>query len=167
MPRYIDTRGKSTLAIGICARCKRKFPLADLVTDPNFPALYVCDEDRDELDPYRLPAREAERIDVDHPRPDTVLSPISPYPLEAPLQFEGVTQILQPITWSPLTTYLVSQQVTPLPAVGFVPAGTEIYVYVCISPGISGPTPPAFPAAPGVAVRDGAVTWMNNGLYLP
>lgn len=167
MPRYLDTRGKSTLAIGICARCKLKFALADLRPDPNFPALYVCDDDRDQLDPYRLPAREAERIDVDHPRPDTVLSPISPYPLAVPLQLDGVTQIVQPIPWSPVTVYLVSQQVTPLPAVGFVPAGTEIYVYVCIAPGVSGATPPLFPIAQGVAVRDGTVTWLNAGLYLP
>ena len=37
MPLYLDTRGKSTLAVGLCGRCSRKFSLDDLYSDPNYP----------------------------------------------------------------------------------------------------------------------------------
>lgn len=73
MPIFLDTRGQPTLAIGICGRCSRKFPLAELSSDPNAPGLLVCKDDLDELDPYRLPPREAEDITVRFPRPDTPL----------------------------------------------------------------------------------------------
>ena len=45
--------------------------LTDLSPDPNYPALYVCDVDKDQFDPYRLPARQPEQIFLFHPRPDT------------------------------------------------------------------------------------------------
>jgi hypothetical protein len=39
--------------------------------DPNFPGLQVCDEGcADQKDPYRLPARKTERINLRFPRPD-------------------------------------------------------------------------------------------------
>ena len=39
--------------------------------DPNFPGLRVCDQGcADQLDPYRLPARQTERITIRFPRPD-------------------------------------------------------------------------------------------------
>jgi hypothetical protein len=38
--------------------------------DPNSPGLRVCREDLDELDPYRLPARQTERITLPFVRPD-------------------------------------------------------------------------------------------------
>ena len=41
MPRYLNTRGNTTLAIGICGRCSIKMPLADLLPDPNYPGLLV------------------------------------------------------------------------------------------------------------------------------
>lgn len=167
MPMFIDTRGKTSLAIGICARCKLKFPLSDLRSDPNFPALYVCEDDLDQLDPYRLPAREAERIDLDNPRPDAPMSPIGPQPLLTTQRFDGVTQIVQPITWTPLTAYVVNQQVTPGNPVGFSAAGQEISVFVCIQAGTSGAAPPAFPRYQGETVLDGTVRWINFGLYLP
>ena len=47
----------------------------DLYSDPNYPGLLVCLEDRDEYDPYRLPARQPEVISVRFPRPDTPLDP--------------------------------------------------------------------------------------------
>lgn len=167
MPKFLNTTGNTTLAIGICARCKRKFPLGELMSDPNFPALYVCREDLDQLDPYRLPAREAERIDVDHPRPDAILWPIAPFPLQTTQQFDGVTQIQQPVVWSALTPYQVNQQVTPGNPVGLAAAGAEIFVYVCIAAGTSGAARPKFPLFQGVSVQDGGVTWVNAGLYLP
>lgn len=58
MPVYLSTRGKTTLGIGICGRCSRKFSLDDLYPDPNYPGLRVCKDDIDEYDPYRLPARQ-------------------------------------------------------------------------------------------------------------
>ena len=73
MPYWLDTRGRSTLGIGICARCSRKFSLEDLHSDPNSPGLMVCKEDLDQLDPYRLPARQTERINLDFVRPDVPL----------------------------------------------------------------------------------------------
>ena len=71
MSVFLDPRGKSTFGIGICARCSRKMSLADLSSDPNSPGLYVCDADKDQFDPYRLAARQPERINLFHPRPDT------------------------------------------------------------------------------------------------
>lgn len=70
MSLYLDTRGQSTLGIGICDRCKRKFPLASLKPDRNTPGLMVCEEDNDVFDPWRLPARQAETITLPFTRPD-------------------------------------------------------------------------------------------------
>ena len=71
MPVYLSTLGKTTLGIGICGRCSRKFSLDDLYPDPNFPGLRVCKVDIDDYDPYRLPARQPEVIALQYPRPDT------------------------------------------------------------------------------------------------
>jgi hypothetical protein len=80
---YLNTLGRSTLAIGICGRCSRKFSLDDLYSDPNYPGLKVCLEDRDEYDPYRLPARQPEKIALLFARPDT---PIGTDPLGLPTE---------------------------------------------------------------------------------
>jgi len=74
MPRWLDTRGKSTLAVGICGRCSRKFSLDDLYSDPNFVGLKVCRKDLDDYDPWRLPARPADQISLRFARPDTPLT---------------------------------------------------------------------------------------------
>lgn len=71
MSIFLDPRGKSTFGIGICARCSRKMSLDDLSSDPNYPGLYVCAEDKDQFDPYRLAARQPEKINLPYPRPDT------------------------------------------------------------------------------------------------
>lgn len=71
MARFLDTRGRSTLGIGICARCSRKFSLDDLQPDPNYPGLMVCRADLDDFDPYRLPARQPDDITLRFVRPDT------------------------------------------------------------------------------------------------
>jgi hypothetical protein len=73
MPVFLDTRGHTTLAVGICGRCSRKMSLDDLHPDPNYPGLMVCDADRDDYDPYRLPARQPEKIALRFARPDTPL----------------------------------------------------------------------------------------------
>ena len=72
MPRFLDTTGLTSLAIGICDRCKMKRTFVSLQPDPNFPGLRVCDQGcKDQFDPYRLPARKTERINLRFPRPDT------------------------------------------------------------------------------------------------
>lgn len=78
MPLYIDPTGNSTFGIGICARCSRKMLLTDLYSDPNSPGLMVCKEDLDQLDPYRLPPRQTERINLDFVRPDLPLTGVGP-----------------------------------------------------------------------------------------
>ena len=70
MSIYLDTRGLGSLAIAICARCSRKFPIGELRPDPNAPGLFCCPADVDLFDPYRLPARQTENITLRHPRPD-------------------------------------------------------------------------------------------------
>jgi hypothetical protein len=71
MPVFLNTRGNTTLGIGICSRCSRKMPLHKLQPDPNYPGLRVCDVDRDHYDPYRLPARQPDHITLPFLRPDT------------------------------------------------------------------------------------------------
>ena len=71
MPRFLDTRGYSSLAIAICDRCKMKRPYVVMQADINFPGLRVCNQGcADKKDPYRLPARQTERINLRFPRPD-------------------------------------------------------------------------------------------------
>jgi len=79
MPIFLDTTGKSTLGIGICGRCSRKMSLTELRQDGNIPGLYVCDADWDTLDPWRLAARGPDQIALRFARPDTPLSPGTPY----------------------------------------------------------------------------------------
>jgi hypothetical protein len=73
MSIYLDTRGRSTLGIGLCARCSRKMSLDELFSDPNSPGLRVCREDLDQLDPYRLPPRQPDQITLPFVRPDAPL----------------------------------------------------------------------------------------------
>lgn len=71
MPIFLDTANLSSVAIAVCDRCKMKRPYVDLSSDTNFPGLQVCSQGcKDELDPYRLPARQTERINLRFPRPD-------------------------------------------------------------------------------------------------
>lgn len=74
MSLYIDPSGHANFGIGICGRCSRKFPLDELHDDPNIPGLKVCVADMDEYDPYRLPARQTERISLPFTRPDEPLT---------------------------------------------------------------------------------------------
>jgi hypothetical protein len=68
---FLDTLGNSTLSIAICDRCKMKRAHSVMRNDPNFPGLRVCNEGcADNLDPYRLAARQTERINIRFPRPD-------------------------------------------------------------------------------------------------
>lgn len=83
MSLYLDTRGKTTVAIGICDRCKLKMPLADMVTDGNTPSIRGHKACMDVLDPWRLPARQTENITLRYPRPDADIS-TPPVPLPVP-----------------------------------------------------------------------------------
>jgi hypothetical protein len=74
MSKYLDTNGKTSLAVGICDRCHFKMALADMVSDPNSPGLRVHAECKDQFDPYRLAARQPEKITVREPRPDADIS---------------------------------------------------------------------------------------------
>jgi hypothetical protein len=71
MPIFLNTEGLTSLAIAVCDRCKMKRAFVQLGPDPNFPGLRVCDQGcMDTLDPYRLAARQTERINLRFPRPD-------------------------------------------------------------------------------------------------
>jgi len=71
MPKWLDTRGNALIAIFICDRCKMKRAIIEAQPDPNFPGLKVCQQGcADQKDPYRLPARQTERIALQFPRPD-------------------------------------------------------------------------------------------------
>ena len=71
--RFIDPSGEPTFGIGICARCSRKFKLAELKPDPNYPGLMVCEVDSDQYDPYRLAPRKEDQIVLPFVRPDLPL----------------------------------------------------------------------------------------------
>ena len=48
-----------------------KRPYSDMRADGNIPAIKVCSEScSDQFDPYRLPARQPEKISLRFPRPD-------------------------------------------------------------------------------------------------
>ena len=51
--------------------------LSALSPDPNYPGLMVCQEDRDQYDPYRLAPRRPDQIVLPFNRPDT---PVNTHP---------------------------------------------------------------------------------------
>lgn len=72
----MGTMSDGSIAIAICDRCKMKRPYTFLVPDGNSPGLRVCVSGgcRDEMDPYRLPARQSDPLTLQHPRPDLSLA---------------------------------------------------------------------------------------------
>lgn len=74
MSGWDDPTGEPYYAVGICDRCNRRFLLSELIPDGNLPGLRVCREDWDELDPYRLPARQTENIVLPFVRPDVPIA---------------------------------------------------------------------------------------------
>jgi hypothetical protein len=70
MPKWLDTTGNALIAIFICDRCKMKRPIIEAMPDPNFPGMRVCAADKDNFDPWRLPAIQTENIALRFPRPD-------------------------------------------------------------------------------------------------
>lgn len=81
MSLYLPVRSKGGVAIAICFRCQKKVHYATLKQDPNN-LNYYCGDCVDIYDPWRLPARQAENITLDHPRPDISLT-VSPPPAGA------------------------------------------------------------------------------------
>lgn len=163
MPRFLNTTGRQSLGIAICARCSRKFAYDDLMRDPNN-GLYVCIEDRDVYDPWRLPPPQNDAIALDHPRPDTpmypfdnVFSPIGDIP--------GVSQIQPTYTWAPSTPYQVGASVTPL-NVNDPTTQLPQMQFVALTAGQSGALPPVWPKQAGVKVTDGTLTWLCVGIAL-
>ena len=72
MPRFLNTEGNASIAIFICDRCKMKRAIIEAMPDPNFPGLKVCQQGcADQIDPYRLPARQPDNIGLPFSRPDT------------------------------------------------------------------------------------------------
>jgi hypothetical protein len=74
MSRFLNTTGNATLGVGICDRCRRKFPIDQLKPDRDNKGLLVCDEDNDEIDRYKLPARKPESVTLRHIRQDVDLT---------------------------------------------------------------------------------------------
>lgn len=64
MTKFLNTLGNPTLGVGICDRCRKKFPIGELKPDRDNPGLLVCRADNDELDRYKLPARVPESISL-------------------------------------------------------------------------------------------------------
>lgn len=188
MPLYIDTRGQTKIAIAICARCSLKFPYSELMPDPNYPGLYVCKDDRDDFDPYRLPARETENITLDHARPDVAIDSFAP--IQAAPGQPLTTEDGQPITtedgqilmtdaspfgvppaiygpvapWQPNAAYQYLMSVTPQD-INDEAVQLPQYWFICVSGGTSGATAPDWTTSAGTSVIDGEITWYNNGIY--
>ena len=76
MPLYLSGKGP----IGICDRCKFKFPLSELKPDRDKPGLRVCDDCNDLKDPWKLKPPTLEKISLPFVRKDTTL--ICPLPEE-------------------------------------------------------------------------------------
>lgn len=96
MPVFLDTMGLTSVAIAVCDRCKMKVPFVTLVADSNFPGLRVCAERgcKDQLDPYRLPARKTERINLRFPRPDVSLNAGDNYLMTGSQSMDGSSQFI-------------------------------------------------------------------------
>lgn len=164
MPMFLDTRGRSTLGIGICARCSRKFPLDELTSDPNYPGLRVCYEDKDDFDPWRLPPRPPDRITLRNPRPDVQLFPFSPIPVYAN-QIDAIALVYVTEPWRASTLYRKGSTVTPLNVNDPSVDGPQ-YEFMALNQGTSGSFTPEWPTNAGVQFVDGDVTWLCLGIFL-
>ena len=195
MPLYLDTRGNSTLGIGICARCSEKKALHELFVDPNT-LLRVCREDLDTLDPYRLPARKSDNLVLPFCRPDTSLSirySGGVNVLLPTVKIFGIDQINAATPWQPNTNYQTGDSITPL-NVDLETTPLPQNWWLAILGGTSGPVAPNWPSEAGVVLGDftyltsdapdflqllsdnglvlfkdgngdGTVTWLNLSLY--
>ncbi len=72
MSLYLPVRTSGSAAIAVCPRCQKKMYYDALKKDPNN-GNYYCEGCVDVLDPWRKPARGADNVDLQHPRPDVEL----------------------------------------------------------------------------------------------
>lgn len=97
MSGWDDPTGEPYFAVGICDRCGRRFLLSQLIQDGNLPGLRVCKDDWDELDPYRLPARQPDNLVLPFVRPDVPIALQSPEVLLPTPTFELLTENDDPL----------------------------------------------------------------------
>ena len=148
MPRYLDTSGKSSLAIGVCGRCGIKMPIGELMPDPNTPGVRVCRDDLDQLDPWRLSPRAPDNLLVQYPRPDIDISETQPATTWVSGTYYQAGAFVVPTNpWSDTTNVPVNQ-------------------FLARNSGVSGSSVPTWPGKVGQTVIDGGVTWINQGIYL-
>ena len=193
MSIFLDTRGRTTLGIGICARCSCKMSLEELAPDPNAPGLMCCRDDLDQLDPWRLPARPDDKITLEFCRPDLQLTTEGPSPILFANQFLGITQIGFAHPWQANTVYQSGDSITPL-SVDLETTPLPQNWWVALGAGKSGAIFPGWPDAPGVVfgdiasltsdaptflqllsdgglslynggTGDGTMVWLNLGIY--
>lgn len=163
MPKFLDTMGRRPIAIAICDRCRIKVRYDFLVEDPNAPGLRVCpDGCRDDLDPWRLPAREVEDITLEYPRPDAPISGLTPVPQYTNL-IAGIETWEPTFPWARNAAYAMGATITPLST---DLSNTDLqWWYLCVGGGRSGAAPPAWPNSTGVPVEDGTVLWLCIGIF--
>jgi hypothetical protein len=75
MARFLNTRGRASLALARCDRCQRKFPIGELRRDGDNPALKVCRADYDHIDPWKLPPPAPDDYAVPGASPNDILLP--------------------------------------------------------------------------------------------
>lgn len=80
MPRFINTIGRSTIAVAICQRCSFKMPHADMVRDSDT-GMMMHRHCTDASDPWKLPPRAPDRIALRNARPDTPIDSLPPTPV--------------------------------------------------------------------------------------
>ena len=148
MPRYLDTTGKSSLAIGVCGRCGIKMPIGELMPDPNTPGVRVCRDDLDQLDPWRMAPRPSDRITVQFARPDIDIAETQPATV-----------------WMPGTNYQVGALVVPTNPWTDT-TNVPVNQFAARIGGLSGSSAPLWPGKIGQTVVDNGVTWINQGIYL-
>lgn len=87
--------GKASLAI--CDRCNFKYHYQSLMEDGNIKGMRVCEDCRDEKDPWRLPPIRPDAITLAKPRPDTPLGLQDTHILQ--WDTPGITWDQPGITW--------------------------------------------------------------------
>lgn len=151
MPIFLDTRGRTKIAIAVCGRCGIKFPYDELQNDKNYPGLRVCSYDADGLDRYRLPARQSDDITLQYPRPDFTLTTQGPSPIWYCNKINHIQNVGFARPWQRLTNYALGDSITPQ-NVDDENVQLPQNWFLCIVAGRSGATAPNWPDKAGVVV---------------
>lgn len=67
------TLASGDLSIAICQRCWLQYDYKQLSEDPNIKGLRVCQDCKDQFDPWRLAPPPPDPLQLRRPRPDTPL----------------------------------------------------------------------------------------------